>query len=134
MDKKFLENCHKFCKAFYYGMEVKLHMKADLTALKVASRINEYTSKIQYKASDILTAVKKFVPSDAYAMICILQDDLYPRDSWNYVFGLADLTGRTGVFSFARYNPTFFGEEAPADLEDMVLHSACKVVEFYKET
>ncbi len=70
----------------------------------------------------------RFLPSDAYAMICILHDDLYPRDSWNYVFGLADLTGRTGVFSFARYNPVFFDEPQPADLPQVILYRACKVM------
>ena len=30
-------------------------------------------------------------------------EDLYPRDEWNFVFGLADMMGRNGVFSFSRY-------------------------------
>ena len=34
--------------------------------------------------------------------------DLYPRDEWNFVFGLASIKDRTGVFSFARYDPRFF--------------------------
>ena len=34
--------------------------------------------------------------------------DLYPRDEWNFVFGLASIRDRTGVFSFARYDPKFF--------------------------
>ena len=36
--------------------------------------------------------------------------DLYPRDEWNYVFGLASIRERTGVFSFARYDNRFFTE------------------------
>merc|ERR1711964_556971 len=40
---------------------------------------------------------------DSYAFIGITLEDLYPRDSWNFVFGLADMMGRNGVFSFARY-------------------------------
>jgi len=40
---------------------------------------------------------------------------LYPFDSWNYVFGWASYTSRTGVFSFGRYHPNFdndyYGEE-----------------------
>jgi len=34
--------------------------------------------------------------------------DLYPRDSWNFVFGLASLRERIGVFSFARYEESFY--------------------------
>lgn len=32
-----------------------------------------------------------------------MMSDIYPRPSWNYVFGLASLSEYVGVFSFARY-------------------------------
>lgn len=51
------------------------------------------------------------VPSYAYCMICILNEDIYNKESWNYVFGLASTKNRIGVFSFAWYSPTFWGEE-----------------------
>ena len=38
-----------------------------------------------------------------YAFVGVTVEDLYPRDDWNFVFGLADPLGRTSVFSFARY-------------------------------
>jgi archaemetzincin len=60
-------------------------------------------------------------------MICIMNDDIYPQEEWNYVFGLANLTGRTGVFSFARYNPTFFGSPPSDNIDEKLLYSACKV-------
>ena len=41
-------------------------------------------------------------------MIGVSLTDLYPRDEWNFVFGLASIRERTGVFSFARYDPKFF--------------------------
>ena len=34
--------------------------------------------------------------------------DLYPGEDWNYVFGQAQLVKRCGVFSFARYIPSFY--------------------------
>lgn len=34
--------------------------------------------------------------------------DLYPRDSWNFVFGQASLTDGIGIFSFARYCSDFY--------------------------
>lgn len=73
------------------------------------------------------------IPKDAYAVIFILHDDLYPKEAWNFVYGLADITGRTGVFSFARYNPEFFNEELPSDLAGLILYRACKVIIFNKE-
>jgi archaemetzincin len=41
-------------------------------------------------------------------MIGISVTDLYPRDEWNFVFGLAAIRDRAGVFSFARYDERFF--------------------------
>lgn len=37
--------------------------------------------------------------------------DLYPDENWNFVFGQASLSNRIGVFSFARYTASFYGEE-----------------------
>ena len=59
----------------------------------------------------MLTQMTPKVPSYAYCMICILNEDIYNKESWNYVFGLASTSNRIGVFSFARYNPSFWGEE-----------------------
>lgn len=128
MDKGFLDSCQKLCSAFYYPLKVKVIQKSNLTTLSVATRINDDTEKIQYNASQILKKMSKEVPADGYAMICILFDDIYNRDSWNYVFGLADLKARIGVFSFARYNPVFYDEDPPSNLKELVLFRACKVM------
>jgi hypothetical protein len=37
-----------------------------------------------------------------------MNSDLYPEDDWNFVFGIASLIKRTGVFSIARYDENFF--------------------------
>lgn len=47
------------------------------------------------------------VPKDAYCMLTVTMQDLYPYDSWNYVFGWANYVSRIGVFSFCRYDPSF---------------------------
>ena len=48
-------------------------------------------------------------------MLTVTMQDLYPFDSWNYVFGWANYVSRTGVFSFGRYHPDFnnydYGDE-----------------------
>ncbi|CAG04423.1 unnamed protein product, partial [Tetraodon nigroviridis] len=36
--------------------------------------------------------------------------DLYPRESWNFVFGQASLSKGMGVFSFARYDDDFYSK------------------------
>merc|ERR1712025_1543972 len=58
--------------------------------------------------------------------------DIYNRDDWNFVFGLADLRSSVGVFSFARYDQCFFNSFIDDDkLEynyDELLYAACKVM------
>jgi archaemetzincin len=80
------------------------------------------------------------VPKDAYCMLTVTMQDLYPYDSWNYVFGWANYVSRTGVFSFGRYHPDFdndyYGEEDDAKeseesqqkKENQLLENACYVM------
>ena len=54
----------------------------------------------------------RLVPLDAYCMLTITMEDLFPGNSWNYVFGWAMYKARTGVFSFLRYDPKFLGRSS----------------------
>jgi archaemetzincin len=74
----------------------------------VGNRINDYTEKPQYNAKDILIKLQKSLKPDAFCLLGVAFTDLYPKDEWNFVFGLASIRDRTGVFSFARYDPRFF--------------------------
>lgn len=65
----------------------------------------EHFGGLQIKAGDVLDALREDVPTDAYCVIAVTMTDLYPRPSWNFVFGMASLRDRVGVFSFARYSP-----------------------------
>lgn len=42
------------------------------------------------------------LPDDAAALLCLTAADLYPQDSWNFVFGQASLSRRVGVWSLHR--------------------------------
>ena len=44
----------------------------------------------------------KLIPNDAAAFICFTNYDVYPGDTWNYVFGQASLDKRVGVWSLWR--------------------------------
>ena len=43
-------------------------------------------------SGDLLGFLKKRMPKDAFCVVGITMIDLYPRDSWNFVFGLASVT------------------------------------------
>jgi predicted Zn-dependent protease len=79
----------------------------------------------QWNATRVLDAIN--VPKDAYCVLAVTMCDLYPRDEWNFVYGLARLTGRVGVFSFVRHTPDF-EEGSEAWREATMLHSSMKTM------
>ena len=60
--------------------------------------------------------------------LAITMEDLYPGPSWNFVFGQASPRERVGVYSFARYDPAFYGEPQTRDYGALVLRRSCKVL------
>ena len=132
-NEEFLSKLTQYLTAFYFGMKVKMQPPINIKKLKkINHRINDLTGEIQYNGTQILLHAKKLLPSNAYAMLCLTQFDIFNKEEWNYVFGLADLTGKTGVFSLARYHPNFYAEERAENLSldyiaDVILLRACKV-------
>jgi len=61
-------------------------------------------------------------------MLAITMEDLYPDPKWNFVFGQASLRDRVGVYSFARYDPGFYGEDESKDRAALMLRRSCKVL------
>ncbi|CAG9333264.1 unnamed protein product [Blepharisma stoltei] len=94
-----------YCEAFFIGARVVFLPMKPLAEMKIKSRYNDGT--LQYNAIHIIN--KLVLPKDAHCIIGITNIDIYHKESWNYVFGLA--SGRVGVFSFAR----FYDEESPND-------------------
>ena len=89
MPLEFLDNISLYCQSFFYSMQIKLIKIVSLETLNVKSRINKDTGKKQYHTGQINSNMVKYVPKDAHCLISILLDDLYPEESWNYVFGEA---------------------------------------------
>ena len=125
MDQNFLDSLLLYCQSFFYPMKLKLINLSSLASLKVEHRINKYTKKIQYNAGEINLKISKLVPNDAHCVLSILYDDLYPKKEWNFVFGLASYSQRVGVFSIARFNPSFYGDIEPDNINNYILHRAC---------
>ncbi|XP_029784183.1 archaemetzincin-2 isoform X2 [Suricata suricatta] len=97
-----------YCEAFFYGLTVKLLEPVPVSATRCSFRVNENTQNLQIHAGHILKFLKKKKPADAFCIVGITMIDLYPRDSWNFVFGQASLTDGVGIFSFARYGSDFY--------------------------
>jgi archaemetzincin len=117
MDHDITDTCliplQKYWSAFFGNMEVKIMDKtidipSNADNLRITSRIRKDTGKIQYLASDLMDIIQaRYLPKDAYWVIGILNKDLYPKPNWSFVFGCSRIRKRTGVFSFARYDPVF---------------------------
>jgi len=57
--------------------------------------------------------MKSYKPMNAYGMIAITNNDLYPGPKWNYCFGWASFTEGVATNSFCRFDPAFDGIEDP---------------------
>src|SRR5437016_14138735 len=124
-----IEKLREFASAFF-ALRVKALPAVSLDASKFTTRHNPNTGNLQILASDVLDFLKARVPADAFCLLAITMEDLYPETSWNFVFGQASLRERVGVYSFARYHPAFYGEPSPQarDAETLILRRSCKVL------
>lgn len=122
-----LEMLRDYCQAFF-GMETRVLEPVPLDKVPATKRINRHTQKQQLKTMDILRWLPAHKPIDTYALIAVTMEDLYPDEKWNFVFGQAMLQGGVGVFSFARYDPAFFGLASEVDARELMLRRSCKVL------
>lgn len=103
-----IEVVAEFARAhFQLPVEILPPIALERTGAKVRDR-GDFR---QILAPDLLEHLKTRLPADGYCLIGLTATDLYPEESWNFVFGMATLRERVGVYSTARYQPSFYGEE-----------------------
>ncbi|MEN8150251.1 MAG: archaemetzincin [Planctomycetota bacterium] len=73
-------------------------------------------------------ALPRLLSEDSVMLAAVTAADLYPSDDWEYVFGMAHLRRRVGVYSIARYFPRFWGKKAEPGDHEQALRRACKLV------
>lgn len=117
----------EFATAFF-AMEVKVLPALTGNTANFTTRRNPITGNSQLLTSDILHLLKTRLPPDAFCILAITMEDLYPEATWNFVFGQASLRERVGVYSFARYDPAFYGEARAPEYERLLLRRSCKVL------
>lgn len=116
----------QFASAFF-ALDVAALPALDLNQIHVTKRRNPYSGQEQILTTDTLELLRQRLPDDAFALLGITMIDLYPDPQWNFVFGQASLRERVGVYSFARYDPKFYGETR-ADAQRLILRRSCKVL------
>jgi archaemetzincin len=122
-----LDKLRDFAEAFF-AMEVKSLPAVPIDTAKFTRRENPLTHNRQVLTGDVLNFLRTRFPSDAFCIIAVTMEDLYPEKSWNFVFGQASLRERVGVYSFARYDPAFYCEPRAADYATLLLRRSCKVL------
>jgi len=121
-----LEIIAKFVELFYC-LPTKILPRIDpLQSKHFKTRINN--GILQYKAGDITNYLRNHFPEDAFCSIAVSMTDLYPSETWNFVFGQASVADRVGVFSFARFDPAFYGNSRGPDYQNVLLKRSLKVV------
>lgn len=122
-----LESMRLYCEAFF-GKPTRLLKTVALGDVPAKRRHSPITHNLQLQSTGILDWLPEQKPADAIAVIAVTMADLYPKEGWNYVFGQAMLEGGFGVFSFARYDPAFYGEIDAVRNQELVLRRGCKVL------
>ena len=119
-----LEQLREFTEA-YFTLETKLLPTLTLPADQITTRVREGTDRPQWFATDVLRMLEPQLPPDAYCLLGITLTDLYSSQTQTYVFGQASLRHRTGVFSFARFDPAFYDDPDPPAVETLILRRSC---------
>ncbi len=93
----------EYMKAFY-NLPVKLLPAKPLGRVpKDKQRVSGYPQRTQIRTGYFLEdLLPKMLPDDAAAFIAFTDSDLYPSDTWAFVFGQASLEKRVGVWSLYR--------------------------------
>jgi archaemetzincin len=122
-----IDKLREFAAAFF-AMEVKPLPPLAIENSRFTTRRNPLTRDLQMLTGDVLEFLRARVPSNAFCVLGVTMQDLYPEPSWNFVFGQASLRDRVGVYSFARYDPAFYGEARKTDYQTVLLRRSCKVL------
>lgn len=99
----------------FFALDVRILPAANPADVNVTTRVSDITNKRQMLAPEVLGWLRQRLPDDAFALMAVTMEDLYPEPGWNFVFGLSSLKERVGVQSFARQDPAFLGEKRPVD-------------------
>ncbi|XP_061665333.1 archaemetzincin-2-like isoform X4 [Syngnathoides biaculeatus] len=108
--EQYVEWLREYCQAFFCGLPVRWLQAVTVAQTGCSFRINHGSQNLQLLTGDLLEFLWKGKPKDAFCIAGITMIDLYPKDSWNFVFGQASLNRGIGVFSFARYDDNFYSE------------------------
>jgi archaemetzincin len=100
--KKVLQVTADYMAAFY-GLPVRLQPSKPLGPVPKEMTRTVFPHNRQVRTAYFLDSVlPKQLPADATAYLCFTSEDLFPGETWYFVFGQASLEARVGVYSLYR--------------------------------
>jgi len=104
IQQKIIAETQEYMQAFF-GLPIKMLPQRSLPATITSGdfRMKGYPAQRQIRTGFIMDNIlKPAISNDAAALIAFTNEDLFPDESMNYVFGQASLEDRVGVWSLAR--------------------------------
>ncbi|HEY9047148.1 MAG TPA: archaemetzincin, partial [Ohtaekwangia sp.] len=87
----------------FFGLEIIIQPAIEDSIIPSTARRLREDGHEQFLTTYIMDYLEKNIPQDAIVIMAITVNDLYPADSWNFVFGQARLKKRVGVSSIYWY-------------------------------
>jgi len=113
----------------FYGLPAREGPTLGLEGVRRRRRSFFGRDLVQYRTGDLLEKVlAPALPPDAVCLLGVCMVDLYPQESWNYVFGQASLRARVGIYSLLRFQPTFWGDRPTAQTDRLALVRSLKTL------
>ncbi|MES2514408.1 MAG: archaemetzincin, partial [Bacteroidota bacterium] len=89
---------------YFFGLKITLLPVISDSLIKPAYKRTREDGHQQYLTTFILDSLLvPRLPKDGIALMAITDTDLYPKESWNYVFGQAYTWKKVGISSIYRY-------------------------------
>ncbi|MEX1368620.1 MAG: archaemetzincin [Nannocystaceae bacterium] len=110
----------------YFGLPVDIVTPIPLEPLELPTR--DHHGHRQYDAPALVDAITPALPEHAYAMVVLLNRDLYFMPQQAYGFGYGTHRDRLAVMSFARLDPARTGQLHGIAAEERIRQRAYKLL------
>lgn len=88
----------------FYGTAVRTLPAKEFTGLPRGAKRERADGTTQFLTGYILDyELRPALPKDAVFLVAFTAEDLWPGNDWNFVFGMAHLKNRVGVWSIKRF-------------------------------
>ncbi|MBT1685567.1 archaemetzincin [Dawidia soli] len=112
----------------FFGLKTIIAEPISDSVIPARARRDRETGEQLLTSYILYDILEKNIPSDAIVVMAVTAKDLYPSDSWNFVFGQASTKKRVGVSSIYRFTDTVMDSMTyPVCLERLIKTSSHEI-------